>query len=191
MGNQHGHGSKSGTATPNSIASSHNGSRKSITRTSSGADIQEKPTQMLPVEKLAKVTYLNHILSQELGNCTLLYDCHISLKLCTYYVNFPVIICSRTNNDSFLQILTEKSQKLESVNGITKDVFSVSFLISHFINMINCCIYFFQRFLFPRYPVLGEKLFNHFLKHSKSKNKHIGLNAFKHQCEIYLGVSSY
>ncbi|CAG9855007.1 unnamed protein product [Phyllotreta striolata] len=119
MGNQHGHGSKSGTATPNSIASSHNGSRKSITRTSSGGDIQENTSQLLPVEKLAK-------------------------------------------------ILTEKSQKLEGIHGISKNVFG--------------------RFLFPRYQVLGEKLFDHFLKLSKSKNQYIGLNAFKQQCEIYLSI---
>lgn len=56
MGNQHGHGSKSGSSTPNSASSSQNGSRKSITKTVSGSDIQETPSQMLPVEKLAKVT---------------------------------------------------------------------------------------------------------------------------------------
>lgn len=117
MGNHHGHGSKSGTATPTSI-SSHNGSRKSITRTSSG-DIHEKPSPMLPVEKLSK-------------------------------------------------ILAEKSQKLEGVNGITKNVFT--------------------RFLFPRYQVLGEKLFDHFWKYSKSKNSYIAQSAFKQQCEIYLAI---
>lgn len=56
MGNQHGHGSRSESSTPNSISSSQNGSRKSITKTGSGSDIQENPSQMLPVEKLAKVT---------------------------------------------------------------------------------------------------------------------------------------
>lgn len=53
MGNQH--SSKSGSSTPNSISSSQNGPR-SITKTGSGSDIQETPSQMLPVEKLAKVT---------------------------------------------------------------------------------------------------------------------------------------
>ncbi|XP_050499451.1 uncharacterized protein LOC126879994 isoform X3 [Diabrotica virgifera virgifera] len=121
MGNNHGHGSKSGTATPNSVASSNNGSRKSITRTSSGGDIQiqETPSPMQPVEKLAK-------------------------------------------------ILAEKSQKLEGVNGITKDVFT--------------------RFLFPRYQVLGGKLYDHFLRHSKSKNSYMSQSAFKQQCEVYLGI---
>ncbi|XP_056633745.1 uncharacterized protein LOC130443237 isoform X3 [Diorhabda sublineata] len=118
MGNHHGHESKSGTSTPTSISRSRNGSRKSITRTSSG-DIQEKPSPMLPVEKLSK-------------------------------------------------ILAEKSQKLEGVNGISKNVFT--------------------RFLFPRYQVLGEKLYDYFLKCSKSKNSYIGQNAFKQQCEIYLAI---
>ncbi|KAG5881069.1 hypothetical protein JTB14_020400 [Gonioctena quinquepunctata] len=57
MGNHHGHGSKSGTTTPNSVINSHKESRKSITGSSITEDnqVQEKPSQMLPVEKLAKI----------------------------------------------------------------------------------------------------------------------------------------
>ncbi|XP_074026785.1 uncharacterized protein isoform X2 [Leptinotarsa decemlineata] len=121
MGNHHGHGSKSGNATPNSAVHSRNGSRKSITGSVSETDSQsqEKPSQMLPVEKLAK-------------------------------------------------ILTEKSQIEEGVNGITLQVFS--------------------RCLFPRYLVLGEKLFKYFHKACNSKNTYINTNAFKQQCETYLGI---
>uniref|UniRef100_V5GHT7 Restriction of telomere capping protein 5 n=1 Tax=Anoplophora glabripennis TaxID=217634 RepID=V5GHT7_ANOGL len=122
MGNHHGHGHKSGNSTPSSGASSQDGSRKSISRTTSGNDIEEKqPTQfqILPTEKLAK-------------------------------------------------ILTEKAQKEEGVSGITPKVFT--------------------HYLFPRYPVLGEKLFDYFHTHSKSKNSYIGTTAFKLQCENYLAI---
>lgn len=55
MGNHHSHGGK-GDATPPSRHSSNNSSKKAISRTASGADIQEKTTtQLLPVERLAKV----------------------------------------------------------------------------------------------------------------------------------------
>ncbi|CAH1991182.1 unnamed protein product [Acanthoscelides obtectus] len=54
MGNHHGH--QSTKSESSSAASSHNGSKKnSISRTVSGNDIQEKPSLMLPVEKLAKI----------------------------------------------------------------------------------------------------------------------------------------
>ncbi|CAG9815070.1 unnamed protein product [Phaedon cochleariae] len=119
MGNHHGHTSKSGNATPNSVASSHNSSRKSITRSSLEAEPQENPSQMLPVEKLAK-------------------------------------------------ILAEKSKLQTGSNGITMEVFS------------QC--------LFPRYPVLGEKLFKYLQKNSKSRNTNIAINAFKQQCESYLAI---
>lgn len=56
MGNHNTHGGK-GDSTPPSRHSSNNSSKKGISRTASGADIQEKmTTQLLPVEKLAKVS---------------------------------------------------------------------------------------------------------------------------------------
>lgn len=59
MGNHHSHGKNGGgDSTPPSSSrhSSNNSSKKGISRTASGADIQEKTvTQLLPVERLAKV----------------------------------------------------------------------------------------------------------------------------------------
>lgn len=56
MGNHHSHGKGGGDCTPPSRHSSNNSSKKGISRTASGADIQEKTaTQLLPVERLAKV----------------------------------------------------------------------------------------------------------------------------------------
>ncbi|CAH0548972.1 unnamed protein product [Brassicogethes aeneus] len=57
MGNHHGHGAhKSGDSSPSSGLSSNNGSRKSISRTTSGNDIKDnQSTVMQPVEKLAKI----------------------------------------------------------------------------------------------------------------------------------------
>lgn len=61
MGNHHGHPSSSdeksqagsGTTTP------RGGSRKGLSNSSSGVDIQEKPvTQLMPLDKLAKVRFL-------------------------------------------------------------------------------------------------------------------------------------
>lgn len=58
MGNHHSHGKVAGgESTPPSRHSSNNSSKKGISRTASGADIQEKTTtQLLPVERLAKVS---------------------------------------------------------------------------------------------------------------------------------------
>ncbi|XP_019878387.2 uncharacterized protein LOC109606264 isoform X2 [Aethina tumida] len=55
MGNHHPHGQKSGRSTPSST-SSQNGSKKTISRTTSGNDIKEQQaTALLPLEKLAKI----------------------------------------------------------------------------------------------------------------------------------------
>lgn len=60
MGNQHGHhnGHKDGKTSNSSCNSSH----KDISRNNSSPDIAEKPTQLMPVEKLAKVgnLYIPH-----------------------------------------------------------------------------------------------------------------------------------
>lgn len=63
MGNHHSYSKgDDGESTPPSRHSSNNSSKKGISRTASGTDIQEKvTTQLLPVEKLAKVCDI-HIL---------------------------------------------------------------------------------------------------------------------------------
>ncbi|XP_050302339.1 uncharacterized protein LOC126740391 isoform X2 [Anthonomus grandis grandis] len=122
MGNHHSH--KSRDVSPNS---SHNGSRKSIPRTSSGADIQDKPEktnekpfdQMLPIERLAK-------------------------------------------------ILSDKAQAEDHINGITYNVF--------------------YKYLFPRYPILADKLYRYFYNQSNSKNDFIIPASFKQQCDKYLAI---
>ncbi|XP_076256212.1 uncharacterized protein LOC143193743 isoform X2 [Rhynchophorus ferrugineus] len=121
MGNLHSHSlSKSGDSTPNSMTSSHNGSRKSIRRISSAAEIQEKPlSQMLPVERLA-------------------------------------------------MILTDKSQTEEHINGVTKNVF--------------------YKYLFPRYPLLADKLYSYFLTNSKVKTDFLPIDVFRSQCDKYLSI---
>jgi len=58
MGNHHSHGNKNNKgedSAPSSVASSNNSSRKDISRVSSAADIQERPSNLLPLEKLAKI----------------------------------------------------------------------------------------------------------------------------------------
>ncbi|XP_060532917.1 uncharacterized protein LOC132705949 isoform X2 [Cylas formicarius] len=121
MGNQHGLQSiKSGSSTPNSVASSNNGSRKSISRTASGDDIEDSTENqfLMPVERLAKV-------------------------------------------------LSKKSQAEENVsNAVTKSVF--------------------YHYLFPRYPLLAEKLYDYFVQNSKAKSSPLSTNEFKQQCDKYL-----
>ncbi|KAK4878246.1 hypothetical protein RN001_010752 [Aquatica leii] len=121
MGHNHSHGitRKQIESQPSSRTNSTNGSRKGLSRTTSGSDIQERPLNLLPVEKLAK-------------------------------------------------ILSSRSQEQEGVSGITLKVFS--------------------QYLFPRYPLFGEKLFNYFHTLSKSKNAYIGVTSFKQQCEKFLAV---
>jgi hypothetical protein len=117
MGNHHGHGShsRSGESTPTS-----SGSRKSISGAASHNELAtEKPSPLLPVEKLAK-------------------------------------------------ILRDKAFEEEGANGITQSVFT--------------------KYLFSRYPVLAEKLFQHFHEGTKSKNSYIDTQDFKLQCEKYLTI---
>ncbi|XP_030759581.1 uncharacterized protein LOC115884983 isoform X2 [Sitophilus oryzae] len=121
MGNHHSRRStKSEESGPNSLASSHNGSRRSIPNTSSGNDIQEKPVnQMLPVEKLAT-------------------------------------------------ILAQKTQAESKIKGVTKTVFF--------------------RYLFPKYPLLADKLFKYFLDHANIKTDYLPVDIFRTQCERYLSI---
>ncbi|KAJ3651107.1 hypothetical protein Zmor_017166 [Zophobas morio] len=116
MGNHHGHGShKSGESTPTS-----QGSHRSISRSVPNTDVQpEQPSQLFPVERLAK-------------------------------------------------ILAEKASHEDHVHGITLSVFT--------------------KYLFPRYPILADKLFAYFHKSAKCKNTYIDTQSFKQQSEKYLSI---
>lgn len=87
----------------------------------------------------------------------------------------------------FLQILAHKSQE-EGSNGITQNVFSVSFCVVF--RGEKKIIFSLQRCLFPRYPVLAEKFFLLLHEQANAKHAYISVTSFKHQCERYLGVSS-
>lgn len=42
--------------------------------------------------------------------------------------------------------------------------------------------------MFPQYPDLGKRLFNKMHKLAKAKTKHLGVAAFRQQCETYLNI---
>lgn len=42
--------------------------------------------------------------------------------------------------------------------------------------------------MFPQYPDLGKRLFNKMHKLAKAKTKHLGVSAFRQQCETYLSI---
>lgn len=46
----------------------------------------------------------------------------------------------------------------------------------------------FQKYVFPQYPDLGERIFRKMHKLAKAKTKHLGVTAFRQQCELYLSV---
>lgn len=69
-----------------------------------------------------------------------------------------------------MQILSHLTHEQERINGITISIF--------------------QRYLFPNYPELGEKLFN-YLHHAANVNTtHLSANSFKQQAEKFLSVMS-
>lgn len=45
-----------------------------------------------------------------------------------------------------------------------------------------------QKYVFPQYPDLGERIFRKMHKLAKAKTKHLGVTAFRQQCEMYLSV---
>ncbi|XP_058833381.1 uncharacterized protein LOC131691184 isoform X2 [Topomyia yanbarensis] len=112
-------------ASPNDVqhnpaGSSSNNSIKGMTRTPSGADLQDRSqAQYHPVEKLGK-------------------------------------------------ILTKKCEDEFGINGITAEVFA--------------------RYVFPKFPDMGKRLFKYLRHNSRAKTEHMGLTAFRQQCEKFLGV---
>lgn len=72
--------------------------------------------------------------------------------------------------ESLAKILSHLTHEQERINGITISIF--------------------QRYLFPNYPELGEKLFN-YLHHAANVNTtHLSANSFKQQAEKFLSVMS-
>lgn len=45
-----------------------------------------------------------------------------------------------------------------------------------------------QKYVFPQYPDLGNRIFCKMHKTAKAKTKYLGVTAFRQQCEIYLSV---
>lgn len=45
-----------------------------------------------------------------------------------------------------------------------------------------------QKYVFPQYPDLGNRLFSRMHKTAKAKTKYLGVTAFRQQCEMYLSV---
>ncbi|XP_065083071.1 uncharacterized protein LOC135705326 isoform X2 [Ochlerotatus camptorhynchus] len=101
-------------------SSSNNGATKGMTRSASGADLQDRlQTQYHPVEKLGK-------------------------------------------------ILAKKCEEEHGINGITGDIFA--------------------KYVFPKFPDLGMKLFKYLRHNSRAKTDHLGLTAFRQQCEKFLSI---
>ncbi|XP_055313494.1 uncharacterized protein LOC129574895 [Sitodiplosis mosellana] len=66
------------------------------------------------------------------------------------------------------KILHQKTQHECGVNGIAQEIF--------------------VKYVFPKYPDLGERIFRKMHKLAKAKTKHLGVTAFRQQCEMYLSV---
>ncbi|XP_055624799.1 uncharacterized protein LOC129767691 isoform X2 [Toxorhynchites rutilus septentrionalis] len=66
------------------------------------------------------------------------------------------------------KILVKKCEEEHGVSGITGDIFA--------------------RYVFPRFPDLGLKLFKYLRHNSRAKTEHLGLIAFRQQCEKFLAI---
>ncbi|XP_055594719.1 uncharacterized protein LOC129745588 isoform X2 [Uranotaenia lowii] len=104
----------------NPAGNPHDGPARGMTRTASGADLQDRSqAQYHPVEKLGK-------------------------------------------------ILVKKCEDERGISGITGDIFA--------------------KYVFPKFPNLGLKLFKYLRHNSRAKTDHLGLTAFRQQCEKFLGI---
>ncbi|KOX78957.1 Restriction of telomere capping protein 5 [Melipona quadrifasciata] len=70
--------------------------------------------------------------------------------------------------ENLAKILSHRTHDEERINGITASVF--------------------QRYLFPNYPELGEKLFNHLHHAANVSTSYLSANCFKQQAEKFLSV---
>ncbi|XP_055530780.1 uncharacterized protein LOC129721802 isoform X2 [Wyeomyia smithii] len=66
------------------------------------------------------------------------------------------------------KILAKKSEEERGINGITVDIFA--------------------RYVFPKFPDMGRKLFQLLRHNSHAKTDHMGVTAFRQQCEKFLGI---
>ncbi|OAD60072.1 hypothetical protein WN48_06656 [Eufriesea mexicana] len=70
--------------------------------------------------------------------------------------------------ESLAKILSHLTHEQERINGITISIF--------------------QRYLFPNYPELGEKLFNYLYHAANVSTSYLSVNSFKQQAEKFLSV---
>lgn len=70
--------------------------------------------------------------------------------------------------DELAKLLAKKNEQEGSGSGITDHTF--------------------VKFVFPRHPELGMRLFRHFHTLSHAKTKHLGVTAFRQQCERFLSM---
>lgn len=71
--------------------------------------------------------------------------------------------------DELAKILAKKNENEGSrVNGITDTIFT--------------------KYVFPQHPDLGMRLFKHFHISSRAKTQHLGVTAFKQQCDRFLAL---
>ncbi|XP_053657615.1 uncharacterized protein LOC128706699 [Anopheles marshallii] len=70
--------------------------------------------------------------------------------------------------DKLGRILAKKCEEQHGIHGVTGDIFS--------------------RYVFPKYPDLGLKLFRYLRFMSHAKTEHLGLVAFRQQCERFLAL---
>lgn len=70
--------------------------------------------------------------------------------------------------DKLGKILAKKCDDERGINGITAEIFA--------------------RYVFPKFPDLGVKLFQYLRHSSRAKTDHLGQTAFRQQCEKFLGI---
>lgn len=70
--------------------------------------------------------------------------------------------------DKLGKILAKKCDDERGINGITGEVFA--------------------RYVFPKFPDLGLKLFQYLRHNSRAKTDHLGTTAFRQQCEKFLAI---
>lgn len=70
--------------------------------------------------------------------------------------------------DELAKILAKKNEHEGSGSGITDHIFA--------------------KYVFPHHPDLGLRLFRHFHTSAHAKTNHLGVTAFRQQCERYLSL---
>lgn len=78
--------------------------------------------------------------------------------------------------------------KLCSIYEVTNKNVIVNKLITLIHSILFDIISGLQKYVFPQYPDLGDRVFRKMHKLAKAKTKYLGVTAFRQQCEIYLSV---